>query len=329
MEKSSNKRRPNKEHVERETDIKEMYMFYKIIKDAMKKIFLIGVCALACSCNHPITTITIREEPYVILLLIDGAGIAQYKNRDILIKNGTIEIPSDLPLLESSEDGRVIYGFYRDMTHTEKWLPGDSVKNHETLYAYWMDKKTVSKTGEIPENELERRTFVRITYDCTEDFQKLREKIGKYAFHVDLSQSNITELKYTGGKGAFEDYHDLEHIDLPETLETIGQRAFYNKSIIFQEIVIPKNVTEIGDEAFWSCSKLERVQLPKGLKNIGKNAFSNCESLEEIEYEGTEEDWKKITLDSDWRKNTLDTENNAYSIKRIKCSDGILELPQS
>ncbi|MCI8301014.1 MAG: leucine-rich repeat protein [Lachnospiraceae bacterium] len=48
------------------------------------------------------------------------------------------------------------------------------------------------------------------------------------------------------------------------------------------EVVIPDEVTSIGDEAFHACTGLTSIEMPDGLTSIGKNAFAACRSLTEI-----------------------------------------------
>ena len=47
-------------------------------------------------------------------------------------------------------------------------------------------------------------------------------------------------------------------------------------------VIIPPNVTSIGDSAFDDNETLEKVELPSGLTNIGSYAFSGCVNLKEI-----------------------------------------------
>jgi hypothetical protein len=42
---------------------------------------------------------------------------------------------------------------------------------------------------------------------------------------------------------------------------------------------IPASVTNIGDGAFSSCTKLTAVNFPASLNRIGESAFSNCTGL--------------------------------------------------
>ena len=49
-----------------------------------------------------------------------------------------------------------------------------------------------------------------------------------------------------------------------------------------KEIIIPKGVETIGDDAFYKCENLEKVTLPSTLKEIDGYAFDYCTSLKEV-----------------------------------------------
>ena len=83
------------------------------------------------------------------------------------------------------------------------------------------------------------------------------------------------------GVEAFWDSY-LTAITLPDGLESIGSRAFYNCASL-TAIDIPSSVTSIGEEAFRSCTSLKDVTLPNGLESIGSYAFNSCTSLTAIE----------------------------------------------
>ncbi|MBR5758759.1 MAG: leucine-rich repeat protein, partial [Thermoguttaceae bacterium] len=68
---------------------------------------------------------------------------------------------------------------------------------------------------------------------------------------------------------------------IPEGVETIGENAFRNSSVL--SIVIPEGTTTIGDGAFADCRRLETVVFPKSLVNLGDSAFCNNDALFSIE----------------------------------------------
>lgn len=57
-------------------------------------------------------------------------------------------------------------------------------------------------------------------------------------------------------------------------------------------------VTTIGEGAFEGNAWLKTVHIPVHIKKIQKNAFSGCNGLEKITYAGTEEDWRKMVIES-------------------------------
>ncbi|MDY3928319.1 MAG: leucine-rich repeat protein [Clostridia bacterium] len=98
-------------------------------------------------------------------------------------------------------------------------------------------------------------------------------------------EDGITEI----GDWAFSDFSGLVQTDMPQTLKTIGERAFYNCGSI-SYINLPYGVEVIEDGAFNSCINAVRVDLPQSLKKIGNSAFMNLPELTAVEIpEYTEE----------------------------------------
>lgn len=89
---------------------------------------------------------------------------------------------------------------------------------------------------------------------------------------VEITSGNAVPDEY------FYDAHDrvysLKSVILPESIASIGNRAFCNCSSL-TEITIPSSVTSIGDSAF-SYSALELILIPKSVKTIGFGAFAFC-----------------------------------------------------
>lgn len=50
-------------------------------------------------------------------------------------------------------------------------------------------------------------------------------------------------------------------------------------------IAIPKDITSIGDYAFYNCTELKNVTILQGITEIGSYAFSGCTGLKEITIE--------------------------------------------
>lgn len=73
----------------------------------------------------------------------------------------------------------------------------------------------------------------------------------------------------------------IKKVTLPETIEIIKTKAFYNANQL-KEITIPSKVTEIRASAFENCTRLVTVNLPEGLETIRASAFANNYNLRHI-----------------------------------------------
>lgn len=87
---------------------------------------------------------------------------------------------------------------------------------------------------------------------------------------------NITEdgvlVSYSG---------DQKEVVIPDTVVTIGEKAFYNSDIT--KVTISKNVKLISSKAFCGCKKLESVEFEDcKLEEIDYYAFAYCEKLSNI-----------------------------------------------
>ena len=90
---------------------------------------------------------------------------------------------------------------------------------------------------------------------------------------------------------------------LPSTLKEltiisgteIGNDAFSGFEKLIR-VELPDGLTKIGDYAFSDCSDLESITIPDSVTSIGEEAFERCYALSEVIYDGTDEEWKKISI---------------------------------
>lgn len=114
------------------------------------------------------------------------------------------------------------------------------------------------------------------------DIAFIREMAGTYnhantegkLVYLDMTEANIVAdgeyyLRSSSGK----EYLPTEN--------TIGERMFTSRGL--QTILLPKSVTSIDDNAFFSCHSLNKVVIyDNSVKTIGMAAFEYCSSLADI-----------------------------------------------
>ena len=98
--------------------------------------------------------------------------------------------------------------------------------------------------------------------------------VGSYSFNVGLS---------------------VESVEFPTTLQYVGTFAFGQCSKM-TSFTLPEGVTIIGSKAFRLCSAMTEIHLPSTLKSIDLKAFEDDTLLSDVYYNGTANDWSKITI---------------------------------
>ncbi len=76
---------------------------------------------------------------------------------------------------------------------------------------------------------------------------------------------------------AFHCAKNLQTINLPESVTSIGEEAFYACGLT--QITLPAALTELGTGVFFSCEALTSVEIPQGVTAVPARAFSGCTAL--------------------------------------------------
>lgn len=97
------------------------------------------------------------------------------------------------------------------------------------------------------------------------------ESEGKLAT-LDLSDAKIV----SGGENYFSGWLNGELAYTSK--DVLGAYAFYGCTSLVS-LVLPKDITKIGERAFQECSKLTDIAIPASVTSIGKVAFSGCSGL--------------------------------------------------
>lgn len=100
------------------------------------------------------------------------------------------------------------------------------------------------------------------------------------AFFSDSNEAVIPDGVITIGKRSFSECRNLNRIMFPKSLKKIDDEAFCMCSNL-QSLYIPESVTHIGDDAFSWCS-LKDIVLPANISYLGNGVFEYCEHLSSI-----------------------------------------------
>jgi len=68
---------------------------------------------------------------------------------------------------------------------------------------------------------------------------------------------------------------------LPQELTIIGDSVFSDCSSL-TSVSFPEGLQQVGENAFFGCSSLTSVTFPEGLQQVGDHAFRECSSLTSV-----------------------------------------------
>ena len=126
------------------------------------------------------------------------------------------------------------------------------------------EKKKVEKDPYDPEKMKELWSSKK-REDGTLELTKYKGTNKKINFPPRIGKKPVTRL----GDALFSRERDAKHREFAKQLA---------------EVHIPEGIVEIGNEAFYGCSKLKLVELPASIEKIGSGAFFQCSKLSEITF---------------------------------------------
>ena len=109
---------------------------------------------------------------------------------------------------------------------------------------------------------------------------------------ANAAMEQTTCLDFIISDGVLEHYYGQQkHVVVPEGVTAITNAVFAGKSDYFtgkveehymESIVLPQTLNSIGDYAFYNCNNLQEITIPESVKSIGKYAFCGCKNLKTI-----------------------------------------------
>lgn len=202
------------------------------------------------------------------------------------------------------------------------------------------------KTASVTYKKLDQWSSYAGQVEIPEIIKVKKEKyvvtsIGDSAFFGchDLELLNLPSTITSIGKSAFEECTYNIKVDdeinydrpicysLPKSLISIADRAFAFSGLIF-DLRMPASLTTIGNEAFLA-SKIKSVYVNDSLKHVGYAAFQDCEQLMGISINSLES-WCKIEFETIY-SNPLSSAHNlllnaTQKLIDIEIPDGITKI---
>lgn len=179
-----------------------------------------------------------------------------------------------------------------DMPYSRILSEGTQTNYNLTVSAHENDSDILNKVNEGSDKDMTYSVLnLKVSGTINSyDIMVLRNKMINLR-SLDLSDATITANSYEYYTGyhtennVIGDYMfsnmNLTKLILPNNIVNIGNYAFY-RCMLLTEIVIPKQVENIGYSAFNSCVRLRSAILPNKLTSLGSYTFSGCSSLKEI-----------------------------------------------
>ena len=200
---------------------------------------------------------------------------------DITIQNGVKSIGSST--------------FYRCSSLTDITIPNSVTSIGTGAFSYCTNLASVALSENI--TTIEGSTF----YGCSSltdiAIPNKVTTIKKYAFYGCSSLTDIAiPNKVTTIEGyAFIDCSKLSKVEINDLSAwcninfesgnsnplTYAKKLYLNSEQII-DLLIPNDISEIKNYAFYGCSSLESVQIPSNITAIGNNAFLNCNGLKTV-----------------------------------------------
>ena len=179
----------------------------------------------------------------------------------------------------------------------EQKLDTGNGSNNKDVYViednnlYYYDKKgnktVLGDLGEIDEIQIGTNTDLFEINDY--GVISVKDYIGYYSGNKDWPIENVIIPSEIDGRKVVELDYGIFHFSKG------NKDKGFNK---IKTVTIPNTVEEISIGAFAFCKGLVSVTIPQSVTRIEYNAFEECNNLKTVYYEGTEQQWSQITIDS-------------------------------
>lgn len=204
----------------------------------------------------------------------NGKGIVRvpYKRTSLVLDKNCTEFNLWSILYEIVEaEGDMVYGCQiKSIT-----IPASVTKINDSKYAskHYKNTELALKKLKIETTKLDNWS-INTLINVVESFgENTSLKIDDIAKQLPDKQIRLSNDIYLSDDGFLYKYVGKDSsVTIPARVTIIGKEAFYFQNNI-RLVVFPDTVTTIGDRAFW-CTGLQSLQLPDSVTSIGESAFS-------------------------------------------------------
>ena len=150
----------------------------------------------------------------------------------------------------------------------------------------------------------------------------------------DYIKSHMDELDIDGLYNNAEMYNKTYDVDVTPQLTrllyninidpldylTKVPKSFMDSILVEMDLILPENITAIGEFAF-AGSWVKSISIPTSCEYFDEYIFYDCKKLNYIYYNGTYDEFKKISKERKWRAD-IDSSSPVW----VKCVDGRFDI---
>lgn len=212
-----------------------------------------------------------------------------------VLEDGTVEITdylgSDSEVIIPTEiDGKLVTSINNSIFYTHFSLEKVTIPASVTYIGdHALRNSTTLKNIEVDENN---EIYSSVNGAL---LNKAQTELITYPKANDAAEYTVPDSVTIIDQYAFYLCSNLQQINIPEGVTEIGTHAFESCTGL-TSIALPEGITNIVDYTFISCNGLKEVSIPKSVTTIGNNAFGNCINITDVNYAGTEAEWKNIAI---------------------------------
>ena len=97
-------------------------------------------------------------------------------------------------------------------------------------------------------------------------------------------------------------------------------KSFMDSILVEMDLILPENITAIDEFAF-AGSWIKSITIPNTCTYFGDRIFYDCKKLDYVYYNGTYDEFKKISKERKWRAD-IDSSSPVW----VKCVDGRFDI---